>query len=429
MDFVHFAEKLADRAQRWQWLEAYMHAWGLPTARKSRITERALTQAEVRLGRALPGSLREWYLLPCQPYQLEKPITCNQMILPEELEIQDDILIFHGENQWCCQWGILVQDMDQTDPPVYFGDVDWSTQAKDWVFQNATLSEFAVQMTLLETYRQGGFTADASARPSILATLASHYSPTGLPEWRWPDNASYFYGGEDFVLVATGQKSKKGTFRGSLDLSLGARTQARLGEAMNRLNVGWENIKQGDRFLRYTDIHEEQLADLRLWACVAFAARCARRAQRHFRAVWPKAPASAVETLERAITIAEAFAGQAGGSSAEAASLGAAAWQVKLKADNSSFKPALAAACATTASAAAYTAASAASLSNDRVTLCTRKGVGQDGYRAVDNAARFPETREGIGRDFAMLLDAQARDRWDDRTPVPVSFFRPLDAA
>jgi len=52
----------------------------------------------------------------------------------------------------------------------------------------------------------------------------------------------------------------------------------------------------------------EELRKLPRWACVAFAARCARRAQPMFTLKWKDAPREHVEAIERAITAAEASA-------------------------------------------------------------------------------------------------------------------------
>lgn len=136
---------------------------------------------------------------------------------------------------------------------------------------------------------------------------------------------------------------------------------------------------------------KEEIEKLPCWARVAFAARCARRAQPLFQKQWPDAPAEHVTAIETAIGAAENATADADAAAKAAYAAARAAYAYVDTASASA-----ADAYADTASAAAYAA--------------------QAGVPVIS-----------IARDFQTILEKSRREKWTDETPVPPSVFGPLD--
>jgi hypothetical protein len=151
---------------------------------------------------------------------------------------------------------------------------------------------------------------------------------------------------------------------------------------------------------------EEDLLKLPRWACVAFAARCARRVQPFF-AAWKSATQKQVDAVHRAITLAEASArvGRAEASLSDA--------RAATRAAN--------AADAVAACDAARAAAAAASTAAVYPTFAPR---------AARDAAAESEFADGdtavIWSDYDRLLALATAEGWDDATPVDVNRLGPL---
>lgn len=176
---------------------------------------------------------------------------------------------------------------------------------------------------------------------------------------------------------------------------------------------------------------EEQLQKLPRWARVAFAARCARRAQR----LLARAPAEMAgalgQTVEAVITLTERFGSagrpcmglegaitavegqaRAAASSVQASSFwgGSSTVSVSQAVRDAVIRVAAAAArAASETSTSAYWASQAVAL------------VGEAGQ--AFKSAEFPAA---IERDFRLLREAADREGWTDDTPVSPQFFGTL---
>lgn len=152
----------------------------------------------------------------------------------------------------------------------------------------------------------------------------------------------------------------------------------------------------------------EALARLPRWACVAFAARCARRVQPLYKLAWADAPDRErhVAAIDRAITLAESCAGAAADAGA-----GAAADAVDARAADAANAAARAA-----GYAAGYAAAADADADADAAAA----------YAAAYAAAGDAAANAAMQRDVALLAAAAKDEGWTDRTPVPPAFFGPL---
>ena len=162
---------------------------------------------------------------------------------------------------------------------------------------------------------------------------------------------------------------------------------------------------------------EEEIATLPRWARVAFAARCARRAQPFFLKAWPKAPHKHLKSIEGAISLAEAAAGVAGADAADAADADAAAADAAYAA-YSAAKTADDAANA--ASAAAHAAHANAANANAAFAAAAAAAFAANANTAAGGDG------DAIAQDFKLLLTKAITEKWTDNTPVPPSVFPPI---
>jgi hypothetical protein len=176
---------------------------------------------------------------------------------------------------------------------------------------------------------------------------------------------------------------------------------------------------------------EEQLQKLPRWARVAFAARCARRAQRLLTRAPSEMAGPIGQTVEAVITLAERFGSdgrpcmglegaitaveghaRAAASSVQARSFWGGSGTVSV---SQAVRDAVIRAAAAAARAASETSTSAY-WASQAVALAGEAG---QAFKAAD----FPA---GIERDFRLLREATDREGWTDETPVSPNVFGTL---
>ena len=157
-------------------------------------------------------------------------------------------------------------------------------------------------------------------------------------------------------------------------------------------------------------ITSDAIRRLPRWARVAFAARCARRAQPIYQHFWPDAPEHHLRALDRAVRVAEQAAANAGpGVAAEAAD---AAYAAASEAARGAPRD------AADATYAAARAAHAAMAAGHADTTDAAYAAADAGLAAGQIAA--------VRQDFDTLLHLATNQRWTDDTPVPPSAFGPM---
>ena len=163
----------------------------------------------------------------------------------------------------------------------------------------------------------------------------------------------------------------------------------------------------------------DELTDLPRWACVAFAARCARRVLPLFARAWPAAPRRFSYAVARAVTLAERAAAHAGADPDHARAL---ALEADLAAEQ-------AASDAEAGRTAAYSAAHAA-VNAVGAAAWPEEAASGAYYAATDAADALAqivgEPGDAILADLELLRAAVRRDKWTARTGVPPAFFPPL---
>lgn len=105
---------------------------------------RELEEAERRLGLRLPSSVREYYLEHW--YDRDKDDDDpphNRLLDPEELEIDDEYVVFMEENQGVVHWGFRTSDARERDPEIY---QRLNTEPQEWNSEEMPFSEFIEEM-------------------------------------------------------------------------------------------------------------------------------------------------------------------------------------------------------------------------------------------------------------------------------------------
>ncbi len=231
-----FAARLAAREDRWSLLKDFVAEWHAPLKDGDGYTAEEVDAAERRLGLKLPLALREYYLLAGQREDLVAKQ--NFLVSPDELEIEEGLLEFYCENQGVVHWGVNPDDLHLPDPPVYLNDDGLYGGERENIRQNETLSEFVLQMLVLETACFTEMGGNAAGDTNTAGIVQANFKPLGLPIWSWPKYSRLY--GRDDVLVELDQGDDKNCW-----VWVAALTKEALHEAVKLLNLEWEYLYDG----------------------------------------------------------------------------------------------------------------------------------------------------------------------------------------
>jgi len=243
-----FAARLAAREDRWSLLTAFVADWRTPLQEGDGYSPEELDTAERRLGLKLLLALREWYRLMGR--RTDIVAMQNFLAAPEELEIMDEngLLVFYCETQQVVEWGIQESALALADPPVWLDNSGLHSTRQEPVQENNTLSEFALQMVVLETRFNPVnkvFQALDRVAPQTFEKVERAFVPLGFPDWHWPSYPARFYGADDLLIQAFGGEDPW--------LQITARSLEAFEEAKTVLGVAWEYEKitwEYDTFVR-----------------------------------------------------------------------------------------------------------------------------------------------------------------------------------
>jgi hypothetical protein len=227
----NFAEVWRSRRDRWEILRQVFEDWRTPLTPADGIETR-------RLGMRLPAALREWYEIAGARDDLRG--RGNRLLRPEELAARDEneMVVFYQENQCVCWWAVRAQDMGLEDPPVFVAEAG----DDDWVEEDPTLSQFLLQMTLLEMQFVAPYTANAAAPPALVEGIGRHFEDLGLTWWHWPAYPGRRFAGPGVLINTDGPNAT-----GEAWVWVAARTAAERDAAMETLNrVVRERSARGD---------------------------------------------------------------------------------------------------------------------------------------------------------------------------------------
>ena len=231
-----FAARLSAREDRWSLLKDFIAEWHGPLADSDGFSAAEINAAETRLGLKLPVAVRECYsfagkyLETCSvdPYAFTE---LSEMSIDEE--DRPEMLWLFAETQADIDWGIRQADLAQDDPPVY---VDGIKERGARELSNSTYSEFVLQAVAYQTVSFHEFNGNASGKDDTAEIVKTNFMPLGLPTWPYPVYPTQFYGRDD-VLVEL-----EGGGKDFCRLSVAARTETALHEAVKLFGLGWDAL-------------------------------------------------------------------------------------------------------------------------------------------------------------------------------------------
>ena len=188
------------RAERWAALRKLIGQWYRPLNKSDGMPYVELDQAEQSLGVGLPAAFREWYALSGNRSEIWSGQ--DKLLIPKELSIQDDVLVFYVENQGVVRWGIPVASLSHEDPPVVVESVD---ERAKWIIQNDWLSAFALQRLVsdIKFSANSRCWANGSGNAEALNIISESYPRLGFPTWHWPEETEFF-GHSDLLIETNG---------------------------------------------------------------------------------------------------------------------------------------------------------------------------------------------------------------------------------
>ena len=225
-----------------------------------------LNAAEVRIGRAPPASVREWYSLDGAIELLRRysnddpPVQIKEFgLLRKETDVtsdddllERDLVIFRYENQGVCAWAFRIDGSD--DPPVYV-DNDWDsgtwTQCMPKFSEHLYAWMWDFSMVLIR-----GLLVQAQNQPVSDAAISFlRGSFNAAPETHgWPGHTQYrFYSGDKRILIWASD--------GQADWWLSAETEESLrylvvqvGECDQVRQSLWSNSDRGEALLHEVNL-------------------------------------------------------------------------------------------------------------------------------------------------------------------------------
>lgn len=134
-----------------------------------------IDKTEHRLAITLPKVYQEYQLSLGDCAVLNHSF--NDILPLDKIDFADDYLIIAKENQEVCVWGILRDDLNQDNPPVYVCN-DLNADNPKWFLESRRLSDFLLMMGLFNA-TMGGLIYHANAMNGIsddvVSIIETHY--------------------------------------------------------------------------------------------------------------------------------------------------------------------------------------------------------------------------------------------------------------
>ena len=210
-DAQDFAARLSTREDRWSLLKDFIAEWHGPLERGDGYSAAEFDAAEQRLGLKLPTALRECYSFAGKFLE-------TFSVDPYAFTPLNDL------------------GFDEDDPPVY---VDGIKERGAMELSNTTYSEFVLQVVVYQTVSFFGFCGNAAGKEDTAEIVKANFTPLALPAWPYPVYPSQLYGRAD-VLVEL-----EGGGKDFCRLSVAARTETALRDAVKLFDLGWDALTGG----------------------------------------------------------------------------------------------------------------------------------------------------------------------------------------
>ena len=147
-----------------------------PLAPGDGLPEAEIAAAEARLGLRLPTILREFYALVGRRKDINT--VHNRLVSLEELEVDQDRLVFYEENQAVFLWGVSIRDPEDANPAVFMAE---NQQELAWEFDHDHLSEFLRAMVFWQAVNGGmAYSGIGTATSDDLEAISDNWEVVDL---------------------------------------------------------------------------------------------------------------------------------------------------------------------------------------------------------------------------------------------------------
>ncbi len=184
------------RSERWALLDQFLARWFSPS-RHAGVPPAALDAASRRLAVPLPAALREWYQR--QGGRSDVWSLQDRFLPPDRFEIADGLLIFCIENQGVVRWGIAVEDLAASDPPVVVSPRDEKTIRH---VEHETTSEFALAFAVMKAKWSASvaYHANGPATDQVCRTIRRVLPRLPFPDHHFPVSPTSFHGDDEVIV-------------------------------------------------------------------------------------------------------------------------------------------------------------------------------------------------------------------------------------
>lgn len=151
------AEAAGERSAAWRFVARFAEHWlREPLAAPSGVSAEQIQAREAELGVRLPPAVREFYGLVGQRHDLFSNQDVLLSIVQRQMYIDKGALIVRHENQGACRWGILLEHLDQEDPPVVVLAELADKSQEQWEPWTETFSAAVIQWLVYESCMRPG---------------------------------------------------------------------------------------------------------------------------------------------------------------------------------------------------------------------------------------------------------------------------------
>lgn len=153
----------------------------------------------------------------------------NQLLNPDELDLQGPLLVFYVENQGVYLWAARI---DGENPQVVG---KFNQEREEWQAEEELLATFLYELCLFEAVMGAPYGASASScSKDELEAILKYWTPIPYGAWRWPAYPTRFYAINGALLVVMPNYDE-------YTIVCGARKKENLDFMKQFVNKGWDH--------------------------------------------------------------------------------------------------------------------------------------------------------------------------------------------